>query len=133
MTGTMKDIQNILDELDRLRPARLNLSVKKNFSLREIVLFVAPKLMEKKAYGCSTKELVAAIAKWGFVIKPATLNRYLSVYQAGQGKGTTNEAAAAIPPKPPKLKAKPTVEIVTVEETDPDEFEDDFELCTDDE
>jgi hypothetical protein len=80
----MKDIQDVFDDLSRFRPARLNLSVKRNFSLREAVLFMAPKLTEMKAMGGTTKELEAILANRGIVIKVPTLNRYLNEYRGQQ-------------------------------------------------
>ena len=90
MPLSMKHIQSALDHLGKLRPARLNLSAKRDFSLREAVLFMAPKLTEMKELGFTTRELAAALAEQEIIIKAPTLNRCLSEYQAGRGK----EAAA---------------------------------------
>jgi hypothetical protein len=51
----MKDIQSALDHIDRLRPARLNLSATRGFSLRETILLMAPKLTEKRELGFSRR------------------------------------------------------------------------------
>ena len=99
MTLTMKHIQSALDHLGKLRPARLNLSPKRDFSLREAVLFMAPKLTEMKELGFTTRELAAALAEQEIIIKAPTLNRYLSEYQAGQGKEVAAESAPAEPPE----------------------------------
>jgi EAL domain-containing protein (putative c-di-GMP-specific phosphodiesterase class I) len=82
----MKHIQNALDHMGRLRPAHLNLSAKRNFSLREAVLFMAPKLTEMKELGFTTRELTAALAEKEIIIKAPTLNRYLSEYQSDRSK-----------------------------------------------
>jgi hypothetical protein len=110
MTLTMKDIQSALDHIDRLRPARLNLSAKRGFSLREAILLMAPKLTEKRELGFSTKELAAALAERKILIKTPTLNRYLCEYQAAREKGVCTEAATAVPPE---LTAAPPAEIET--------------------
>jgi len=86
MALTMKHIQSALDHLGRLRPAHLNLSAKRDFSLREAVLFMAPKLTEMKELGFTTKELTAALAEKEIIIKAPTLNRYLSEYQSDRIK-----------------------------------------------
>jgi len=99
MTLTMQHIQNAIDHLGRLRPARLNISAKRDFSLREAVLFMAPKLTGMKELGFTTRELADALAEMGITIKAPTLNRYLSNYQAGREKGAANESAASIPAK----------------------------------
>jgi hypothetical protein len=111
MALTMKNIQNALDHLGRLRPARLNLSAKRDFSLREAVLFMAPKLTEMKELGFSSRELAAALAEREIAIKVPTLNRYLSEYQSGREKEVAAEAVAA---DPPEVKAGPPDESATV-------------------
>jgi hypothetical protein len=108
MSLTMKDIQNALDHIDRLRPARLNLSSKRGFSLREAILLMAPKLTAKKELGVSPKELAAALAERKIVIKPPTLKRYLCEYQAAREKAVSTETATAVPPE---LTAEPPDEI----------------------
>ena len=97
MALTMKHIQSALDHLGRLRPARLNPSAKRDFSLREAVLFMAPKLTEMKELGFTTKELMAALAEREIIIKAPTLNRYLSEYQSDRIKKpeSPDEAATA--------------------------------------
>jgi len=94
MALSIKHIQSALDHLGKLRPARLNLSAKRDFSLREAVLFMAPKLTEMKELGFTTKELAGALAEQEIIIKAPTLNRYLSEYQAGQVKEATAEFEA---------------------------------------
>ena len=94
----MKHIQSALDHLGKLRPARLNLSAKRDFSLREAVLSMAPKLADMKELGFTTRELAAALAEQEIIIKAPTLNRYLSEYQAGREKEGAAESEAAEPP-----------------------------------
>ena len=108
MALTMKHIKNALDHLGRLRPARLNLSAKRDFSLREAVLFMAPKLMEMKELGFTTKELMAALAEREIIIKAPTLNRYLSEYQSDRNKR----------PESPDEAATAPVEVSVVSESD---------------
>ena len=98
MSLSMKHIQSAPDHLGCMRPARLNLSDKRDFSQREAVLFMAPKLTEMKELGFTTRELAAALAEQEIIIKATTLNRYLSEYQAGREKVATAESAAAEPP-----------------------------------
>ena len=97
MALTMKHIQSALDHLGRLRPARLNPSAKRDFSLREAVLFMAPKLTEMKELGFTTTELMAALAEREIIIKAPTLNRYLNEYQADRSRkaGPPDETATA--------------------------------------
>jgi len=104
MPFTTKHIQSALDNLSRLRPDRLNPSVKREFSLRETIFFMAPKLTEMKELGFSVKQLAAALAMQEIVIKPPTLNRYLHEYQSGREKESAAETAKA---DPPESKAAP--------------------------
>jgi len=108
MAFTMKHIQNALEHLSRLRPARLNISAKHDFSLREAVLFMAPKLTEMKEVGFTTKELTAALAEQEIVIKAPTFNRYLSEYQSGREKKTALKTATDEPPELKSLSANET-------------------------
>jgi len=94
----MKHIQNALEHLGRLRPAHLNLSAKRDFSLREAVLFMAPKLTEMKELGFTTKELMAALAEREIIIKAPTLNRYLSEYQSDRIKKSESPDEATTTP-----------------------------------
>ena len=95
MALSIKHIQSAIDHLGKLRPARLNLSAKRDFSLREAVLFMAPKLTEMQELGFTTRELAAALAEQEIIIKAPTLNRYLSEYQAGREKEAAAESATA--------------------------------------
>jgi len=104
MRLTVRHIKNALDHLGRLRPTRLKLNAKRNFSLREAVLLMAPRLMKMKEMGFTFKELSAALAEREIVIKAPTLNRYLSEYHAEQQNSIAAEAAAR---KPPKIKSVP--------------------------
>jgi hypothetical protein len=79
-------------------PARLNLSAKRDFSLREAVLFMAPKLTEMKEMGFTTQELTVALAEREIIIKAPTLNRYLSEYQSDRSKKPESPDEAATAP-----------------------------------
>ena len=110
MTLTMKHIQSALDHLGRLRPARLNLSAKRDFSLREAVLFMAPKLTEMKELGFTTCELAAALAEQEIIIKAPTLNRYLlNIKPDGRRKAPQNLKRLTFPRTMPRpmMEAKP--------------------------
>jgi len=120
MSFTTKHIQSALDNLSRLRPERLNPSVKREFSLRETIFFMAPKLTEMKELGFSVKQLAAALAKQEIVIKPPTLNRYLSEFQTGREKETTLETATAYPHK---SKAAPPDETTAAQAVIPGVFQ----------
>jgi hypothetical protein len=96
---TMKRIQSVLDHLGQLRPARRNLSRKRDFSIRETILFLAPKLTEMKNLGFTTKKLAAALAEQEITIKPSTLERYLKEYQAGLMKEVAAQATAIVLPE----------------------------------
>jgi len=81
---------------------------------------MAPKLTEMKELGFSVKQLAAALAKQEIVIKPPTLNRYLSEYQAGRGKETAAETAKIDPTEP---KAEPPDETTAAQDVIPGVFE----------
>jgi len=120
MPFTTKHIQSALDNLSRLRPDRLNPSVKREFSLRETIFFMAPKLTEMKELGFSVKQLAAALAKQEIVINPPTLNRYLSEYQVGREKEPAAKTAKA---DPPESKAAPPDETAAAQVVMPGGFE----------
>jgi DNA-binding transcriptional MerR regulator len=111
MRFTVRDIQNILDGLDRFRPARLNLNAKRNFSRREAVFFMAPELKKMKEAGFTFKELAAILAEHEINIKPSTLNRYLSQYQAGLKEEVANKAEEMVLAE---MKAAPPAETISV-------------------
>jgi hypothetical protein len=111
MPFTMKHIQSTLEHLGRLRPARPNIAAKRDFSLRETIFFMAPKLVEMKELGFTSKELAAALAEQNIAIKAPTLNRYLSEYQNGREKETAAEVSAA---ESSALKTKPPTEASSV-------------------
>jgi len=104
MRLTVRHIKNALDYLGHLRPARLKLNAKRNFSLREALLLMAPRLTKMKEMGFTFKELSAALAEREIVIKAPTLNRYLNEYQAERKNSVAAETAAS---KPRKIKPAP--------------------------
>jgi len=81
MKLTLEHIDRTISNLDRLMPAKLNKNSTREYSLKEGIILIAPKLLEKRDMGCTTNELVKALADDGIVIKAATLNHYLCEYQ----------------------------------------------------
>ena len=81
MKLTLEHIDRTINNLDRLMPAKLNKSSTREYSLKECIFLMAPKLLEKREMGCTTNELVKALADDEIVIKAATLNHYLCEYQ----------------------------------------------------
>ena len=81
MGFTLEHIDRALKGINRLLPAKPNRESAKEYSLKEGIFFMAPKLLEKKEMGCTTNELVTALGEEGIVIKGPTLNRYLCEYQ----------------------------------------------------
>jgi len=81
MKLTLEHIDRTINNLDRLMPAKLNKNSTREYSLKEGIFLIAPKLMEKRDMGCTTNELIKALSDDGIVIKAATLNHYLCEYQ----------------------------------------------------
>ena len=81
MKLTLEHIDKTINNLDRLMPAKLNKSSTREYSLKEGIFLMAPKLIEKKEMGCTANELVKSLADDGIVVKAATLNHYLCEYQ----------------------------------------------------
>ena len=81
MKLTLEHIDKTINSLDRLMPAKLNKKSTREYSLKEGVFLMADKLLEKREMGCTTNELVKALAEEEIVIKGATLNHYLCEYQ----------------------------------------------------
>ena len=81
MKLTLEHIDRTISNLDRLMPAKLNKKSTREYSLKEGIFLIASKLLEKRDMGCTTNELVKALADDGIAIKAATLNHYLCEYQ----------------------------------------------------
>ncbi len=82
MSFTLEHIHRTTKRLGRLLPARPNRDSNLEYSLKEGIFLMAPKLLEMKRMGFSTAELAAALESEGIAIKGQTLNRYLCEYQS---------------------------------------------------
>ena len=91
MSFTLEHIHRTTKRLGRLLPARPNRDSNLEYSLKEGIFLMAPKLLEMKRMGFSTAELAAALESEGIAIKGQTLNRYLCEYQSARER----EAALA--------------------------------------
>ena len=123
MKLTLEHIDKTISNLDRLMPAKLNKKSTREYSLKEGIFLIAPKLLEKREMGCTTNELVKALAEDEIVIKAATLNHYLCEYQkhhqgeteaqpdqeGGQG-GSDSGGEKSGPAEPPANQDKPPVD-----------------------
>ena len=123
MKLTLEHIDKTINNLDRLMPAKLNKKSTSEYSLKEGIFLIAPKLMEKREMGCTTNELVKALADDEIVIKAATLNHYLCEYQKHhQGEidaqpdqedgrsGSESGGEKSGPAEPPANQDKPPVD-----------------------
>ena len=63
---------------------------------------MAPKLLEKKEMGCTTNELVKALADDEIVIKAATLSHYLCEYQKQPQDKPADQSGQAKQKTPPE-------------------------------
>jgi len=123
MKLTLEHIDKTISNLDRLMPAKLNKKSTREYSLKEGIFLIAPKLLEKREMGCTTNELVKALADDEIVIKAATLNHYLCEYQkhrqgeteaqpgqeGGQGESDSGGKKSG-PAEPPANQDKPPVD-----------------------
>ncbi len=109
MGFTLEHIHHTINSLGRLMPAKPNTGSTREYSLKECIFLIAPRLLEKREMGCTTNELVKALMDDGIEIKGPTLNRYLCEYQKIHGEEAKahppekqkREAQAAMPPSPP--------------------------------
>ena len=81
MGFTLEHIHRTINNLGRLMPAKPNKDSNREYSLKDCIFLMAPKLLEKREMGCTTNELVKALLDEEIDIKAATLNRYLHEYQ----------------------------------------------------
>jgi hypothetical protein len=91
MEFTLEHIHRTAKRLGRLMPAKPSKDSNLEYSLKDGIFLMAPKLMEMKRMGFSTGEIATALESEGIAIKGQTLNRYLCEYQAMQER----EAATA--------------------------------------
>jgi len=81
MGFTLEHIHKTISSLGRLMPAKPNKDSNREYSLKDCIFLMAPKLLEKREMGCTTNELVKALLDDGIEIKAPTLSRYLCEYQ----------------------------------------------------
>ena len=108
MGFTLEHIQHTINSLGRLMPAKPNTGSTREYSLKECIFLMAPRLLEKREMGCTTNELVKALMDDGIEIKGPTLNRYLCEHQKIHGEEAKVNPAAeqkhgaqAVTPSPP--------------------------------
>lgn len=88
MKYTMQQINASLKRISQLKPLKPSRNCKRDLSLRETIIYMAPKLLEKKNAGVSIGQLVAELANEQIVISTPTLSSYLNRYQKMQQKGS---------------------------------------------
>ena len=98
---TLEHIHRATNNLGRLMPAKPNKKSTREYSLKETIFLMAPKLSGMKQEGFTTNELTRALESEGIVIKGPTLTRYLLEYQKLQGEETVAKSDQA----PTKSKA----------------------------
>ena len=106
MGFTLERIHRTINNLGRLMPAKPNKDSVREYSLKDCIFLMAPKLLEKREMGCTTNELVKALLDENIDIKGQTLNRYLCEYQKLHGEG------AAVKPKRETRKAPKKAKLV---------------------
>jgi hypothetical protein len=95
MGFTLEHIHRTTKRLGRLLPAKPSRDSNVEYSLKDGIFLMAPKLLEMKQMGFSTAELSAALESEGIAIKGQTLNRYLFEYQSAQERESAPIATAA--------------------------------------
>ncbi len=101
MGFTLEHIHHTINSLGRLMPAKPNTDSTREYSLKECIFLIGPRLLEKREMGYTTNELVKALMDDGIEIKGPTLNRYLCEYQKSHG-----EEAKPNPPEKRKREAQ---------------------------
>ena len=91
---TVREAKAALVEIKKLTPACPRLDDDGKLSLKEAVFLMAPELAAMTKRGFTLKELAAGLQAQKIPVKPATLNRYLNEYKAGQ---TETEAGSNTP------------------------------------
>ena len=108
MSFTLEHIHRTTKRLGRLLPARPSRDSNLEYSLKEGIFLMAPKLLEMKRMGFSTAELAAALEAEGITIKGQTLNRYLCEYQSAREREAAPAPACASSAKAHEDHAKGT-------------------------
>ena len=80
----MKDIQNIREDLKKLKPADLAENSDKPLTNREAVKQLAPTLLKMRKRGFSVSGLVELLQKHQIDLKSSELSRYLRAFQGGK-------------------------------------------------
>ena len=95
MTIRMKDIQTINDDLKKRKLSDLAKESEKPVSTKKAVMQLAPTLLQKRAQGFATADLVELLGQHQITIKPHDLSRYLREYQKGRGLAPAKKVASA--------------------------------------
>ena len=109
MPKTKKDMLEVIKRLDKLIASKRDEDVNRELSTRESIILLAQKLLELKALGYTSKDLVGALAKEGIVIKGGTLGRYLHDYQLKQAGHLSAKSEKPSPSGSPDV-TKPTAD-----------------------
>ena len=114
MGFTLEHIHHTINSLGRLMPAKPNTGSTREYSLKECIFLMSPRLLEKREMGCTTNELLKALMDDGIEIKAPTLNRYLCEYQKIHG-----EEAKPNPPEKQEreLQAGGTITLLYIPDT----------------
>ena len=81
MTIRLKDIQAINDDLKKRKLSDLAKDSEKPVSTKKAVMQLAPTLLQKKAQGFTTADLVELLNQYQITIKPRDLSRYLREFK----------------------------------------------------
>lgn len=92
MGYTMKQINDCLKRLSRLKSAKGKINSSYEHKAKDAVRLMAPRLIEMKKDGFSIHQLAEELAKDGIIIPAPTLGRYLSAYQKAQPSGQQSES-----------------------------------------
>ena len=92
MTIRLKDIQVINDDLKKRKLSDLAKDSEKPVSTKKAVMQLAPTLIQKKAQGFSTADLVELLSQHQIIIKSRDLSRYLREFQKGRSPAPGKKA-----------------------------------------
>jgi hypothetical protein len=94
---TMKDIQQIRDDLKKCKPADMAKNSEKPLSVREAVRHLAPTLLKMRKQGFSTSALVELLQAHQITIKGRDLSRYLRDFQGDKAAKAGTVQAQNLP------------------------------------
>lgn len=91
-TLTVRKAKEALQHLRKLTPANPKLDDNLEMSIKELVLFMAPDLIQMSKRGFTNKEFSDGLAAESVIVKPGTLNRYLNEYLSAKEEANKSEA-----------------------------------------